>query len=244
MLIVNADDFGCCSGVNRGIAEAHERGIVTSASLMVNRPSAPEAAKYAREHPELAVGLHVELRRWRVRRRPWSPVWSERALERIVARDVASQLERFRALVGRDPTHIDSHHHRHRAEGLRPIFMSVARELGVPLRHYDPQVRFCGEFYGHDGSGKPKPDAITPDALVALLADVSPGVTEFCSHPGYTEGLTIWYREERVQEVKTLCDLRVREALERLGITLISFGELPVRGAESLHAHDGRPVGS
>jgi hypothetical protein len=47
LLIVNADDLGCSRGVNRGIIEAHERGIVTSASLMVNRPAASEAAEYA-----------------------------------------------------------------------------------------------------------------------------------------------------------------------------------------------------
>ena len=51
VLIVNADDFGLSAGVNRGIVEAHERGIVTSASLMVRRPAAREAADYARTHP-------------------------------------------------------------------------------------------------------------------------------------------------------------------------------------------------
>jgi predicted glycoside hydrolase/deacetylase ChbG (UPF0249 family) len=234
LLIVNADDFGCSRGVNRGIAEAHERGIVTSASLMVNRPAAPEAAEYAREHPELAVGLHVEVRRWRVRRRPWSRIWSERSLQRIVARDVALQHERFRALMGRDPSHVDSHQHRHRAEPLRPIFLALAQELRIPLRHYDPRIRFSGAFYGHDGFGRPKPDAITPAALVDLLAEVPAGITELCSHPGYPEGLKLWYREERVQEIRTLCDPTVREAIERLGIRLVSFRELEPRGGQEL----------
>jgi chitin disaccharide deacetylase len=229
LLIVNADDFGCSRGVNRGIIEAHERGIVTSASLMVNGPAASEAAEYAREHPELAIGLHFEARRWRVRRRPWSLIWTERALQRVVERDVASQLARFRALIGRDPSHIDSHKHRHRVEPLRSILLALARELGVPLRHYDPRVQFCGAFYGHDGSGRPSPDAITPDALVGLLAQVSAGATELCSHPGYTEGLREWYREERMQEVRTLCDPRVREAIDRLGIVLVSFRQLAIQ---------------
>ena len=44
-LIVNADDFGLCAGVNQGIIEAHERGIVTSASLMVRYPAAEAAAE-------------------------------------------------------------------------------------------------------------------------------------------------------------------------------------------------------
>src|SRR5437867_1616393 len=72
LLIVNADDFGYSRGVNRGIVEAYERGIVTSASLMVNRVAAAEAAEYGRDHPELGVGLHVDLRRRRVRERLWS----------------------------------------------------------------------------------------------------------------------------------------------------------------------------
>ena len=52
-LIVNADDFGLSEGVNRGIIEAHERGIVTSASLMVLKPAAASAAAYGREHLRL-----------------------------------------------------------------------------------------------------------------------------------------------------------------------------------------------
>ena len=52
-VIVNADDFGFSSGINRGIVEAHERGVVTSTSLMVDQPAAGEGAAYAREHPGL-----------------------------------------------------------------------------------------------------------------------------------------------------------------------------------------------
>ncbi|PYS69828.1 MAG: hypothetical protein DMF73_14065 [Acidobacteria bacterium] len=54
-LIVNADDFGQSPGINRGVIEAHENGIVTSASLMVRWPAAAEAAQYARGHPDLSV---------------------------------------------------------------------------------------------------------------------------------------------------------------------------------------------
>ena len=47
-LIVNADDFGFTSGVNRAIVEAHTRGVVTSATLMANGPAFAEAAQLAR----------------------------------------------------------------------------------------------------------------------------------------------------------------------------------------------------
>jgi len=226
-LIVNADDFGYSEGVNRGILEAHEHGIVTSASLMVNRRAATQAAVYARQHDELDLGLHVELRRWRVRWRPWPSNGSERRLAAAVTRDVAEQLDRFRRLVGRDPTHLDSHHHRHRIDSLRPVFMSLAQELQIPLRQFDPLIRFCGYFYGQ-ADGRPNHEAITPRALIELLEGLPLGVTELCSHPGYTDGLKDWYREERVQEVRTLCHPSVSEAIERLGITLTTFRELAV----------------
>jgi chitin disaccharide deacetylase len=228
LLIVNADDFGYSGGITRGVIEAHERGIVTSASLMVSRPAAAEAAAYARHHPDLAVGLHVELRRWRVRRRPWSLVWSSGRLSRLVSEDVAEQLERFRALVGCNPTHLDSHHHRHRGTTLLPIFRSVAQELDVPLRHID-RIRFCGDFYGHDGAGQPDPGSITPAALISVFEGLPNGVTELGCHPGYTDGLDTWYRDERVQEVETLCDPSVRAAIDRLGIELVSFRMLSER---------------
>lgn len=240
MLIVNADDFGCSRGVNRGIIEAHEHGIVTSASLMVTGPAAGEAAEYGREHPELSVGLHVELRRWRVRRRPWSLVWTNRRLGQTVARDLAAQLERFRELIGRDPTHLDSHHHRHRGESLRPAFEALAQELDVPLRHLDPRVPFRGDFYGHDGAGRPDPDSITPAALIAILEALPAGVTELGCHPGYPDGLNAWYRDERVQEVSTLCDPEVRETIKRLGIQLVSFQEFSERQNETSRGSDAR----
>ena len=74
-LIVNADDFGRSPGVNRGIVRAHEHGVVTSASLMVRWAAAPEAARYARERPDLSLGLHVDLGEWEYRDGRWEPAY-------------------------------------------------------------------------------------------------------------------------------------------------------------------------
>jgi hopanoid biosynthesis associated protein HpnK len=60
-LIVNADDFGLTSGVNRGIIEAHEHGIVTSATLMACDAKFQEAVAMASRNPQLSVGCHVLL---------------------------------------------------------------------------------------------------------------------------------------------------------------------------------------
>jgi predicted glycoside hydrolase/deacetylase ChbG (UPF0249 family) len=229
-LIVNADDFGYSRGVNSGIVEAHEHGIVTSASLVVDRPAAQEAAGYSRNRPELSLGLHFELPAWGVRGATWGLSHGRKdRLALAVATELRRQLERFRRLAGSDPTHLDSHKHRHREEPLRSVCLEAAGELNVPLRHFDPAVRSCGNFYGQIGAGRPNPGAISPRALVELLEGLETGVTELRCHPGYTDGLKSWYREERVEEVRTLCDQGVRAAIERLRIRLISFRELPAQ---------------
>ena len=60
-LIVNADDLGWTRGVNRGIAEAHRNGIVTSTSLLANGSAFEDAVKTANELPSLGVGVHLNL---------------------------------------------------------------------------------------------------------------------------------------------------------------------------------------
>ena len=60
-LIVNADDFGFTTGVNRAIVEAHTRGIVTSSTLMATGRALEDAARLAKTVPNLSVGCHVVL---------------------------------------------------------------------------------------------------------------------------------------------------------------------------------------
>ena len=74
-LIVNADDFGQSTGINDGVIEAFERGIVRSTSLMVRWPAAAEAARYAKAHPDLSVGLHLDLGEWTYRQAQWVPLY-------------------------------------------------------------------------------------------------------------------------------------------------------------------------
>src|SRR6266498_2001762 len=98
-LIVNADDFGQSPGVNRGIVEAHEQGIVTSASMMVRWPAAAEAAAYGGEHPELSLGLHFDLGEWAYRNETWVPLYQVVALDDTAAitDEIARQVAAFRS---------------------------------------------------------------------------------------------------------------------------------------------------
>jgi chitin disaccharide deacetylase len=60
-LIINADDFGLTPGVNRAILEAHQHGVVTSATLMANGQAFTEAIGLAQSSPRLGVGCHIVL---------------------------------------------------------------------------------------------------------------------------------------------------------------------------------------
>jgi len=225
-LIVNGDDFGQSAGVNQGIIVAHERGILTSASLMVRWPQSSNAAEYGRSHPELSVGLHVDLGEFAFRDGRWVPQYYvvDQGDATAVQREIAGQLAEFRRLMRMDPTHIDSHQHAHRSEPARSIVANIARTVGVPVRDSDPRIRYCGQFYGQSSEGTPWPTGITVDALIEILGELEPGFTELGCHPAIEADLDTMYREERMRELTALCSPRVRAAIDEMGIVLCPFG--------------------
>ncbi len=149
LLIVNADDFGISEGVNRGIAEAHRRGILTSTTVMANMPAFDHAVKTALENPTLGVGVHLNLTSGRpllaVSRVP-DLVGSDgrfcslrSVLRRLtlgrpepgqIEAELSAQVERVLA-AGISPTHLDSHHHVHMHPRLQPVAIRVARRYGI-----------------------------------------------------------------------------------------------------------------
>lgn len=227
-LIVNADDFGQSPGTNRGIIEAHERGIVTSASLMVRWPAAAQAATYAQAHPQLSVGLHLDLGEWAYRNGEWVRLYqlvNEDDAE-AVAKELKAQIVTFRSLMERNPTHIDSHQHSHRQEPACSIVLAMAKELALPVRGFSKEIRYCGEFYGQTDEGLPHPEGISVENLLRILKNLSPGCTELGCHPGYGSDLDAMYQAEREQEIKTLCDPRVLKAVPDMDIELAAFGRV------------------
>jgi predicted glycoside hydrolase/deacetylase ChbG (UPF0249 family) len=230
-LIVNADDFGLSAGVNEGIARCHEQGIVTSASLMVRWPAAGPAAEYARARSTLSVGLHLDLGEWTYHDDEWVPLYQVIALEDAMAirGEVVYQLEHFRRLMRRDPTHIDSHQHVHLLDAVRDALAEVTYHLGVPFRQRSGALDRLGAFYGQSSKGHPVEEAISVTHLIRILNGLPKGTTELVCHPGLRSDVHGIYVAEREREVRALCDPQIRAALATEGIELISFHDVTPR---------------
>ena len=208
LLIINADDLGLSRGVNAGILEAHTAGVVTSASLMVSRPAAEHAVALAREQPSLSVGLHFD-----------DADAADLDDPDQAAEAFSSQLERFRALTGAEPTHVDSHHHSHADNKRLGVFAELVAPLGVPLRH-DGCVPYLGEFYGQSNLG-----CVRQDFLLQLIrSGVADGFTEIGCHPARLTGdFKSSYLDERAVELATLTEPGLREEIAAAGVELASF---------------------
>jgi len=217
-LIVNGDDFGASRGINRGIIDAHQNGILTSTSLLVTTGWSREAASLGRAAPELSVGLHADL--GPLRRRHGAD-WRREARD-----ELRGQFIRFRELMGQLPTHLDSHHNAHRDPELLPLFVELARDYNLPLRKHSV-VRNYSSFYGQRG-GQAHLEQISSENLERIFQTaIGPGVTELSCHPGYIDpDFFSAYSSEREAELLALCHPGVRAALQEQAIELISYQEL------------------
>jgi predicted glycoside hydrolase/deacetylase ChbG (UPF0249 family) len=212
-LVVNADDLGYDPEIDRGILEAHARGIVTSATAMVGTPFSAEALRAAPR--TLGIGLHVVL----------EPGLSGEAVER----SLRDQLARFHELRAAPPTHLDSHKHLHAAPGALAPFARVAAELGLPVRAIDPAMRDAlrglgvvalDRFLG-DAALRP---AWTEGRLADAIAALGEGTSELMAHPGYRPShARTSFGVEREAELAALCAAAVRRAVEARGVRLCDY---------------------
>jgi len=222
-VIFNADDFGASTGVNRGIVDCHVGGVLTSTSMMVTGSAVEEAVELSREHPDLAIGLHWDVYGEDERDFDMSD-------ERAIRDEFARQLDAFHELMGRGPTHVDSHRHAHR-EAFE-VFHELVEPLGVPLRG-DGTVNWVGGFYAQWEWGVTELEHVSVAALQRMLRDeAADGWTEFSCHPGYrSPDYRAMYLVEREEEVRTLTDPRVRQTVDELGLQLASYADFAARAA-------------
>ncbi|MFZ0034021.1 MAG: ChbG/HpnK family deacetylase [Sedimentisphaerales bacterium] len=157
-VIINADDFGLCDGVNKAVAQAHTNGVLTSTTIMANMPAADEAVKMAKQLPNLGVGVHLNL----FEGRPLSKDSGidcllddqgrfaltpaklsllsvcRRKIRNAIRTELAAQIQ-WVIDNGVKPTHLDSHKHIHSF----PIIFSIV--CGLARRFEIAAIRFTFE---------------------------------------------------------------------------------------------------
>lgn len=253
-LIVNADDFGLTSGINRAVLEGMTKGIITETTVMVNMPGASEALDMAREFFPERVGIHLNLTCGRpvldpeevpslvdesgnfYRRRA---ILMEKASPAEIEKELRAQVEKF-LKSGLYPSHLDCHHHLHLHSEVAKIVAELAKELDVPVRAVDAETKtffessgivvpehFSMDFYG---------EKATLENLLAILDSYEEGTMEIMTHPGYCdrelEGVST-YNYFRKKELEILTSPVVRSALKEKNVELFSFKELKLEKGSS-----------
>lgn len=245
-LIINADDFGLTPAVTQGIYDAMTRGVVTSTTMMVNAWAAEYAGALVRETPELAVGLHINVSLGEpltdcpslVREgrfiKPAALGGDDAYEEDELAREIAAQYERFVAMTGREPTHLDSHLYAHQKfPKVRRAVLALAEERGLPVRDADTS-RWKAPFF--EGNFKVLPGEGTPELmekfrrLVEALGEES--CAELMVHPAWADELLLCnssYALQRLCEHSVLTSADAADCLRRLAVTPASFRECEKR---------------
>jgi predicted glycoside hydrolase/deacetylase ChbG (UPF0249 family) len=154
-LIINADDFGLCESINKGIVEAHTKGVLTSTTIMTNMPAAEQAVELAKNLPTLGLGVHLNLTAGK-------PLSKDNTVKLIldsqgyfalspgklalaslisgkvriaIEAELASQIQ-WLIDKGVKPTHLDSHKHIHSFPSIFPIVCRLAKRFGIPAIRY------------------------------------------------------------------------------------------------------------
>ena len=240
-LIVNADDLGWTAGVNRGIAEAHRSGIVTSASLLANGSSFADGVKTARQLPGLGVGVHLNLSDGA----PTAPAEQvksllneqgeffggpESLLLRLSTRSLDlkeaekewdAQIAKVRA-AGIQPTHLDGHKHVQMLPGLFNMVLRLAK------RHKIEAVRIA-----HEAS-----------PLRTALTDGNSNASVVFKQGVQARGLKLLARDARVQAERSgiattdyFCGIAQTGVMTKAGVLRL-LGNLP-EGTTELMCHPG-----
>jgi predicted glycoside hydrolase/deacetylase ChbG (UPF0249 family) len=247
-LIVNADDYGIAASVSQGIREAHQRGIVTSTTVMIGMDNAEEAVQQAlKETPNLALGLHVAVAGKAIK--PVlpadeipslvrsdglfydHPAWVEAAASFSadeMSREINAQFERFVAVAGKLPSHLDSHYHAtyyHSAsvEAMR----SLALKHNLPIRHDRGVGAATIEGIAHPAAFYELEHHKPIEVLLNFLKTLPENdIIELCCHPGYSNetlsDLDNWTTVREI-EIGYLTDPRLKEVIESEQITLCNF---------------------
>lgn len=202
LLIVNADDFGYSYSINRGIIEAHTKGIVTSTSVMVDAFAAEEAKDLV-QYPDLNVGLHLQLD----------------DLDNVEV-ELHRQLDKFVSILGREPDHIDTHKRHTTDKGIKEVLEEYAKSSKIPVRNFG--VKHIGSF------GINSSDA-SVSQLKKSIDEATEQFNELMTHCGYSDDYLrehSSYSDPREQELESICNPDAKEYIAEKGLQLCNWRQI------------------
>ena len=214
-IILNGDDFGYSPGVNRGITEAIDNGILTSTSVMVHRVAANEAVKLV-SNKNISIGLHLDMTEEGLRRWLGLAVMFFKPSKRI-EREFMAQIDAFVSITGQLPHHIDGHHNVHMHPRVKPYVKRFSKEHHIPLRG-DGSAKFVMNFFGRSLKHWNDPQKVSAAHLMSIIKAFTPGTYEIMCHPGYVDDDLLQtrttYLTQRTREVEALTDKHVKDFLK------------------------------
>ncbi|WP_195266036.1 MULTISPECIES: chitin disaccharide deacetylase [unclassified Clostridium] len=238
-LIINADDFGFSRGVNYGIIDAYRNGVVRSTSIMAGMPGFDHAVELLEECPNLGCGVHLTLSAYKPVLDSHKTIVDENGFfyKRInpdedvegfdleeIYKEFCAQIEKVKSR-GIEITHLDSHHHVHTFEFLKPVMEKLLEKYNLPIRgglcyelDYDKIIPYDGLFYN---------ETVNIDAFKQLKSKLEKyEILETMSHPAYVDSFimeTSSYNIKRAEELKILTSKELKELIESMGIELCNY---------------------
>lgn len=248
-LIINADDFGHSKGINMGIIEAYQDGVLTSTTLMAGMPGFEQAVKLAKENPGLGVGVHLTLTCGYPVSKGLKTIVDDNGAflnlsfyenkENLALIDLdevymewKSQIEKVK-LSGIDPTHIDSHHHINSVGDLKKIYLKLADEYNLPVRNnfnlpegYKSTSKMM-DYFDHIGSTKGIWKHMDTNNLIRDCKNYES--VEIMCHPAYVDSFLVEnssYTIGRTSTLKELLDPEIKKLLLDNEIELVTFKDI------------------
>jgi predicted glycoside hydrolase/deacetylase ChbG (UPF0249 family) len=255
-LIINADDFGLTRSVCEGILEAHQHGVISSTTVLMNQKISKSIIKKAKSFKELGIGIHLNIssggplsspRRIRtlINEKGQFNRINESNQKRISLAELEcewmKQINSFRKMWGRNPTHIDTHHHVHVFPRIWKVFFKIATRLRLPFRlpaknapkSIQERMRRKGVVLPQSIIGSLDPKHYWRVSKVKnVLCCLKPGIHEIVCHPGRNSAAlqrVSSFNQNREKELSCFTSKSVIDLIGKENINLINYGYLKLK---------------
>lgn len=228
-LIINADDFGYCEAVNYGIISAYQNGVVRSTTAMANMPGLDHAMNLLKENEGLGCGVHMTLscnkpvlnnlktivdENGMFFRRITDEVIDKMDLDEVYE-ELCAQIDKVKSYT--KISHLDSHHHIHTLEKLKPVIEKIVSKYDLPIRggfeydlDYSKIVPMLDTFYNEN---------VEMDYFEKNVDKIKEYTTvDIMAHPAYLDDYVLSstsYAIARTKEYKILTSEKVKEYLNK-----------------------------